>query len=957
MEVEMIAMPRRRWFLVSRLLSPLALCGIFSATVWGQANTSLITGTVNDPAGLALPGVTVTATSPQLISPQVAVTDERGIYRLPLLTAGVYEVLFECPGFQTLKREDIEVRAGVTLTVSVNLSMAGVEESVTVTGESPLLDVKGSQKLETYTEEYVEAMPTARRFPDFYHMIAGVEDGQYDDVGVGSSSVMGGTSKENRVNLEGSRISSGEWGYPWTDVSVDIIQEVQVVTGGISAEFGGVTGGNFNIITKSGGNDFSGSAYYYFVNGALQQENVTQEMIDAGITEGTTLDTDWNGGFTLGGPIMRDRLWFFGSYDYKKKVENMINFPVPVDVKQHVEFGKITAQLTPKHRLDGYFNIRDLNEYPFQPQTILADDKAYRIQDHWNRNFSLMLNSLLSESVLFDARAQYAIGSRDQTHPNVGDDPFGTEYGYEDSVTRMVWGGWYRPIVHPGDTRDYQIAVNTSLYGSDILTGTHDFKFGVYYDVAEQLGQRDFRNGARVLQLANGVPDRVALYNSPVSDISFKRETAIYAQDQWVLNNKLTLNLGVRFENFNVKAPEGFSGGINFPRQVFPEEELVSMNTVSPRLGAAYDLTGDGKTVLKASFGRYYGLYSDNFAELRPYASGAQTWEWNDVSGDLVWQPGEEGRLISDSTTVTASSGVDPDLRAPYWNTVTVGVDREVTRDLRFSVTGVWRKQHDVMETLDRNRPFDEAYVPITLTNPLTSQPITIYALDPAYRGMVVDRWVTNPDSSLCSFCLDPYLSYKGLLFTFEKRMASNWQLYGSYTLSSAEGNLGTHHFSAQSDLFSNPNNMVNAVGNTSADRVHSLKVQGIYQAPYGISVSAMYQALTGAPVQRDRAVLGPLVQYTRADSPLMVVESNITVRGLPPGEMRHEFRNVVDVRVEKKIDVRKGRIGLVFDVRNLFNGSSDNYWDEVILGRPTYGIPGELVYPRTFRLAARYDF
>jgi hypothetical protein len=246
----------------------------------------------------------------------------------------------------------------------------------------------------------------------------------------------------------------------------------------------------------------------------------------------------------------------------------------------------------------------------------------------------------------------------------------------------------------------------------------------------------------------------------------------------------------------------------------------------------------------------------------------------------------------------------------------------------------------------------------VTLTNPLTGQPITIYPLNPAFRSVPAETFITNPGADLCSFCQDIVQQYKGLQITFEKRMRNRWQFYGSYVLSSAEGNKGTHHRTSQGNVYSNPNNLVNSFGKTTLDRTHSFKAQASYQAPYEIWLSTSYYGQTGVPFQRDRGVLGPLVRFVRADTPLMVVEANIDVLGLTPGEVRQNARHLLDFRVEKRFGLAGTRfLGVIFDVRNLFNGSYADFMQEVRLGGRGYDVPGSLVLPRTVRLGARLVF
>ena len=929
-----------------------------------QSLTGSIVGKVIDPSRLALPGVTVTITSPQLLGEsEVAVTTPSGQYRFPRVTAGTYRVSFEISGFQTLNREGIVVRAGTVVTIDVQLPIAGVEETLTVTGESPLLDVKGSQILESYSQDLIQNIPTSRTYVDIYHQLPGVEDGQYRELTPGASSINGGTNRDNRVNLEGANLNDALVVNVASDISYEIVEEVQVVTSGINAEFGGVTAGVVNVITKSGGNDFSGAAYYYYSDEGLQGNNVTEEFEALGVGSGTALLKDWNGGFSFGGPIVKDRLWFFGNYDYKAQDSTIINFDPTIVARQSLYFIKGTGQIAENHKVSALYQYRDKNDFPFIPQSrqkvcpegvACSDFGVLRTQDHNNNIFFGSWTGVFSDNFIFDVRGNISNQSRFQDFPNAN----AGEVGYEDRGTRDRFGPWYRAVVHPGSRNTRELKGDASYFATDFLGGTHDIKFGAVYDLLYTDELREWKNGARIHFLFNGEPDRIRLGNNPVTLRANVGSTALYLQDQWTASDRLTLSLGLRFENHDVWIPEGFTGGENFDRVTFPREDLANMSTWSPRLGFSYDIVGDRKTVLKATFGRLYAqVYGTPFNRVAKFAQGDRTFDWNDLNGDFIYQPGEEGDLVRD-TTRKDLAGVDPNLKVPYWHTFTVSVERELLPDFRISVAGLWRKGYDDIEAVDASRPFDEAYNPVTLENPLTGDPITIYALKPEFRRVPSETLITNPNASYCSFCEDIVQEYKGLQITLEKRLRDRWQLYGSYTFSAAEGNKGTHHRTSQASVYSNPNNLVNAFGKTTLNRNHSFKFAGSYLGPYDIWLSASYFAQTGIPLQRDRGVLGPLVRYGRAAHPDIVVESRIDVRGLPPGDENLDARHLLDFRAEKRISLGGERfLGVIADIRNLLNDSSVNFMDDVRVGSSGFGVPGSLVFARTLRLGIRLQF
>ncbi len=328
-------------------------------------------------------------------------------------------------------------------------------------------------------------------------------------------------------------------------------------------------------------------------------------------------------------------------------------------------------------------------------------------------------------------------------------------------------------------------------------------------------------------------------------------QLALYLQDQWSLAPRLTLNLGVRFESIEGWYPSGANGGVNFPKVDYPEQrDVVNFNNVAPRLGITYDLRGDRRSVLKATYGQYYNqIYTSEFDAAVPFAFGSKIYQWTDRNGDLVWQPGEEGNLISDST-VPALGRIDDDVQQSYTQSATVGFEHELAADLSVGASFIFKRELDLAETLDAARPFDDAYAPVVLTNAATGGPITIYPQLVAYRGVPTIRLYTNPGSETCSFCPDLERKYRAVEFTMRRRMKDRWQLFGSYVFSQSEGNKGTGHSESQSNVFGNPNSLVNAYGRLTLDRPHQIKLQGTYEGPYGYSLAAPIRDCRACPGQ-----------------------------------------------------------------------------------------------------------
>jgi outer membrane receptor protein involved in Fe transport len=914
-----------------------------------QTVTGTLIGQATDSGGGALPGVTVTISSPQLIGgSQNRTTGPQGEYRFPALPPGTYNVVFDLSGFKSFQREGIVLEAGATHAVDAQLGPAQREETVTVVGEGPMVDVKSAQLRETAGADFIENVPTGRTFVDVFNQMPGVVYGKYNVATTGANSVHGGSVRNNVFSLDGVNVNDPLVAYPGTDVNLEMIQEVQITTAGMSAEFGSASGAVFNVITKSGGNVIHGQVNGYFRDKSLQSDNVTDELRQKGVTVGNKLTraSDW--GASFGGPIKKDRLWYYLNYQKLNETRTMIGFPPDIKADQDAFFGKLTAQISSRNRLDGFYQYRLRYDEPFQPDVNTQDPKTWRQQRQSNNTVNAKWTSTLTDHTFFELRGSIANQRRFTDFPNATD----TDLGYQDTGTLLLSGGWYRELARPGFRNTRTVKADLTHFVAHFLGGSHEVKVGASYDWLINSEYREWLAGARVHILLNGVPDRIQLSNAPVNQNSNVNQLAAYVQDQWSLSRRLTLNLGARFETLEGWYPEGSSGGVNFPAQTFPEQrDVVNFDNIAPRVGIVYDIKGDHKTVLRGTFGRFYNqVYVGEFSAANPFALGSKVYRWTDRNGDKIWQPGEEGALISDST-VPALGRIDPDVKQSYDQSWTAGVERELRPDLAVGATFILKKEYALAETVNAALPFDAAFNPVTLTNPATGEPITIYAQKPAFNGVPTVRVYTNPGSSTCSFCPDLERKYRAVELTLRKRMRDRWQLFASYVYSKAEGNKGQGHDQSQSNVFGNPNSLVNSYGRLNLERPHVFKMQGTVEAPWRVLLSGAFTAQSGLPWART-------VRFLRGASPLITVESSITVNAEPIGAQRFGTETNLDLRAEKKFDLGAERkLGIIMDVFNVFNSSTVLGVLQTRIDHPDFGKPGEIPLPRTLRIGARFEF
>ena len=936
---------------MKRNLSLLLLVIVVSvSSSFAQTITGTIIGRASDETGGVLPGATVTIASPQLIGGvHTRTTAASGEFRFPALPPGTYSVTVELQGFAPSKTEGVVLGAGSTATVDARLKPAQMQESVTVEGSSTLIDVKSAQLRETAGSDIIENVPTGRLFTDIFNLMPGVTSGKYNVATTGTNSVHGGSVRNNVFALDGVNVNDPLVAYPGTDVNLEMIQEAQVTTAGMSAEFGSASGAVFNVITKSGSNQFSGQVNGYLRDEGLQSSNITDELRAQGITSGNTLTraTDW--GASIGGPLRRDKLWFYLNYQRVDESRTIIAYPAAVQADQDMVFAKLTGQITPRNRLDAFYQYRLRYDFPFQPSISELDPKVYRQQRQSNNTWNVKWTSTPTDRTFFEVRGSIADQRRFTDFPNAGD----TDYGYQETSTGLITGGWYRELARPGLRNSRTIKADLSHFLDNFLGGSHDLKVGLSNDWLINKETREWLAGGRLHILLNGVPDRISLSNAPVTQAGNVNQFAAYIQDQWSLGKRLTVNLGVRYEKIEGWYPEGSSGGVNFPSQTFPEtRDVVNFDNMAPRLGLVYDVSGDRKTVVRASFGRFYNqIYTSEFNAATPFAFGSKVYRWNDLNRDRIYQKGEEGALISDST-VPSLGRIDPGVKQSFDDSFTVGVERELPGDIAVGATFLWKRESDLAEVVNPALPFDTAYVPVTLTNKVTGQPITIYPIRSTFSGIPSARLYTNPGASTCSFCVDLERRYRAVELTFKKRMGHRWQLFGSYVYAKGEGTKGQGHNESQGAVFANPNNMLFADGAMNLDRPHQLKLQGTFQAPWGVTLSGSYLLQSGLPWART-------MRYVRGtDSPLITVEAQIVVRAEPIGAQRFDMEKLLDLRAEKKFKVGGNRhLGVILDVFNVMNASTVTAVQQTRIDLAAFGKPGEILSPRTLRLGARFEF
>ena len=602
---------------------------VLPAVAWAQSETGSVTGVVRDTSGAVLPGVTVEAASPVLIEKiRVVVSDSQGLYRLVDLRPGAYTVTFTLPGFRTFRREGIELTAGFNATVNAEMQVGTVEETITVTGEAPLVDVQNVTQQTTISRAALDALPTSRRVAQLITLVPAANAGgtNFHDVGgVGSDrgffGVHGQRPDDMTYNFGGmdSRVFSGG-GFQY---NAHTFEEVVVQTAAGSAE--ATTGGvQINIVPRDGGNIFSGTLSGEFTRPGLTSENLDDDLEARGLTAAPSVREYYDVGGGIGGPIKRDKLWFFlsGRWEdrsiyqvgnYYNKRQGTLFYEADLtrpafnrDYSKDVGV-RFTWQAAPQHKIVGNYTQHPACQCAFalleQVSPIIAPEAV--AQHHYNpQNLSVLQYTYpATNRLLFEAdasRSQYWRVQKRQPEAtrdiiSVTDTGLNLRYGARGGTD------FYQTL---NDERYHQ------RFSLSYVTGTHNFKVGTDLNQMAQ-GRKQYDdpyliNQAISYTFRNQIPQSVTIHTGPYGPYQEAVENAVYAQDQWTIR-KMTLNLGLRYAVYDVTIPEShLPAGPYVPARDFPEvKHSPRWENLSPRLGGAYDLFGDGRTAIKGALGQY----------------------------------------------------------------------------------------------------------------------------------------------------------------------------------------------------------------------------------------------------------------------------------------------------------------------------------------------------------------
>ncbi len=952
------------------VLASLGFVLAFAGLAAGQsvtATTGSINGRVSDSTGAVLPGVTVTASSPAMQGVRTAVTGEDGTYRFPAVPPGEYRLNYELAGFGTVVREDIRITLGFTGTVNVEMRVASLQETVTVSGESPVVDVTSTATSTNFDYERLASLPNAR---DFWTILAAAPSVQVTRVDIAGSAAGTQTPHsaydtkfdqhrpmvEGIVNTEGTTAAGWYYDYGSVDeVSVGVrSNSAEMPTPGILSQF----------VAKSGGNEYHGTVYADYQDEGIQARNIDDSLTQLcpGGRCGDLLPSDLNRmssyhdlNADIGGFIQKDKLWWFFSARDQNIKSRLPNFPVkPFETGLRNLSGKVTYALTTNNKLSGYAgagrkaqpNRMDRWLVPALVARHESEDSTWN-QLYWGHTYKAGWDSVLSDSAFFEVRG----GQFKYTWPNFRR----TEApAYDDIGNNLVTGGnrdgWF--IIPERN----QVLGSISYY-KDNWAGSHNFKIGgeLLHETRTWIRGRGVDGvvpGDVLHVLNNGVPFEVILFQSPSESENGVWTYSVFLQDSWRVSNRLTLNLGIRMDRYRAFHPEQVGppvGRFNAVQLSFPaDDNLLSWNLPAPRLGAIFDLSGDGRTVLKFNYGRYWWnpgtILAEDINQNPP--DWWQRYRWTDLNGDRLWQQGEQGQLTS-SRGGGGSAVLDPSMDDQVTDELAAWFERELIPNFGVSAGYVYRRIGNLNVLFNANRPFEAFNVPTTI-------------LDPGIDG----RLGTADDRTLSGFNLDPArlalptlnrrqnLPGESEFHTLEiigtKRAAGRWSMQASFgyrwNYDNDNAYFGNNLRVLQAPA--NPNETINTDGGRYNFTNWAFKVNGTYEAAWGLRITPAIRHQSGQ--QFGRTIFAGAANGINYGSQRILAE--------PINSRRQDNITVVDFRVEKVLRLGANQTLSPFaDVYNLTN--SDAASNITWASGTSFLLPSTIIGPRIMRFGVKYNW
>ena len=783
-------------------LAPLWFCLGMLALAGTAFAQSAITGVVRDTSGAAMPGVTVEAASDVLIEKvKAAVTDSSGLYRIGDLRPGTYSVTFTLTGFKTFRRDQLQLPSEFTATLNAELGVGALEETITVTGASPVVDVTSAAKTSVLDREAIDAIPTGRSIQGMAQLVVGVNLNLPDTGGARAMqqtymSTHGMSTSNTTVLVDGQMTNGLQGDGAIQSYYNDAMNtEVSYQTSGIGAETssGGV---RLNMIPREGGNRWSGDFKAVNRPGAWQSSNLTDRHRANGLTAGNAIDRVIDYTFGIGGPIRKDKIWIFSSARYFS-VNNYIANTFMDDGSQGIDdqfirsaMARLTWQVSPRNKISAYFDEID----KYRGHDMQANYDPETAATVWNspayHTTAIKWSSPVTSSLFLEAGWSNNTEYYTNEYQEGIERPRGSDEWFANAAKNELDLGGYTQA-GPTNTTESPIAFYWNV-SATWVKGDHTFKFGANnrqgtFKHTRQANAdliQQYRSSSTGVRWS--VPDSVLIRNTPLSySERLNRDLGIYIQDSWRIN-RLTANLGLRWETLNAQVNAGRSGaGRWVPERSFDEiRNVPSWNDFAPRMALVYDLFGNGRTAIKYSLNRYNLSRTTGIAAAyNPLLSQTATLPWRDVNGNgradgALRCTGYPSAACEISFTGLASNYGIAALNeyGEYPRTWNLESGVEVQHELigGLSVSASWWKGTFRNLTTTINRSYTTAdYTPYTWYNPVTGQPFEVYARTLQAR----------PTRNLDTYDPERRNSYEAFNFESRWRLPGGGQIFGGVSI------------------------------------------------------------------------------------------------------------------------------------------------------------------------------
>ena len=956
--------------------------------------TGDLNGKVGDSANASLPGVTLEARSPALQASRRTTSDGTGNFHFPLLPPGTYVVSARLAGFKDAEQPGVRVGLGETAWVPLTLKLLAAAE-VVVSGEAPLIDTASTKIGTSLTASAISALPLGRNYASVTSTVAGTNQ---DALGF---TIYGATGLENQYLIDGVNTTGVRYGNQGKALNAEFIQEVEVRTGGYEAEFGQVFGGNINVITKSGGNEFHGDVFGYYDSSSLASSNAHVDDAVAANRVVTSLPRRLDAGVDLGGYFLKDRLWFFGAYDRVQtdqdydRIESLTypasgppvrNYTSGTDRTQTNLFSaKLTFLAGPSQTIalsafgdPGTYEGRRGNSFsPTVNSVVGPDSAALTNRVSGGTDVSAKWDGVFGTR--FTVQVQY--GYHEEKNRNTSD--------YPDALSIVQYRGGYGqflPGSSPSLLDDETYRRNVYKASGTTFLGNHEVKAGLFYERLNSTRSTRFGGGELINQslddsgafeyAAHGyyaaIPPNCTMRldgstgnfgfvdpttckawtKAPNASTTMRTENlAAFAQDSWRIGGNLTINAGLRYEEQHLYDASG-------------NPAITLTGEWSPRIGAVWDPLRNGKSKVFASYGRYYQSIPQDI-QARALGNEFSVFAYN-------YTPDKSDTVASSFaypfTYVSVGDYVPPGLKGMYQDEVVAGAEYEFARNWSIGVKGIYRALGRTLE--DRCDLYDPRVQIAGLVPPGTIATCVMVNIGEEPLGQILDP--TNPD------CFSDYPKntkpapcesvksrryFRGLQLDLQHRFADRYYLLASYLYSKLEGNYDGLVNEAVGQTapgenldFDYVDVVPNSYGRLALDRRHQFKVSGTYAFPFGLQAGVNSFVFSGAPLS--------IIGYARP---------GYNQRYLEPRGSYGELPWTYNIDLHLEYPVRLGAVSIVpiIDIFNLTNVQQvtaiDQLYNRLRRGNqsPPYTNPTNATYgmatawqkPRLIRVGARVTF